>query len=773
MSAASVFYGTPPHPVGEQPNGIQQVVGGEFIEVITLLGVASVNNTGVVDTVAGSGIQITGARQTPTVTNTGVLDLTAGSGIIISGTKNNYTIANSGAGGGVTSIASSGLNPVTGAINLTSGDQNTLTITGDAPNNTINFYVPPVTPVTLTAGTGITVGTGPNYTITNTAPAIEYTAGTGIGIDGNNVISNTGVLSVSAGTGGVTVTGTATDPVINIPDAPTPVTLTAGTGITVGTGPNYTITNTEPAIVYTAGTGIGIDGNNVIGNTGVLTLNGVKGSVVLTSSNITITPDIEEETITLTAPAPPTLTAGTGITVGTAPDYLITNTEPAIVYTAGTGIDISVGNQISNTGVTSIIAGTGINVDTSTGAVTVTNSNPTPVTLTAGSGISVGTGPNYTVTNSNPTPVTLTAGTGITVGTGPNYTVTNSNPTPTTQFSYNVYVSGISGNDTTGNGSIGYPYATLARAVTFANTISDANPLIINLACGTYNESANITRDNTYITGGSTSLSSATNVNGTITFDMTGSSQSIIVGGISSIQLQRLVVTNNTAKNQSLVVTDCLIAPTTSGFNCISVTDTSVGGGNCDITVQNSLLYIFDTVGCSVSSSVINMVNTQITVNPAVTYNGSFVVTLGTGRLNLFGCSLIQPSAAPTVAPLVDFQNTISTTPTMTFNSSLLQYTSQAADTGTAGKCCVRFSNSAGVTMGSSISVPSLNLINCFLFCQGATTTNGSAGQFVVIQKAAGGGSAWINWLNCACGATANHISQNFTARTPWIALSA
>ena len=83
----------------------------------------------------------------------------------------------------------------------------------------------------------------------------------------------------------------------------------------------------------------------------------------------------------------------------------------------------------------------------------------------------------------------------------------------------------------------------------------------------------------------------------------------------------------------------------------------------------------------------------------------------------------------------------------------------------------MRFSNPAGITMGVSTALPSVNMTGCFLLCQGATTTNGSANQFVVIQKSAGGGTAYFNWLNCSCGATANHISQNLT-RTAWVALS-
>jgi hypothetical protein len=341
-------------------------------------------------------------------------------------------------------------------------------------------------------------------------------------------------------------------------------------------------------------------------------------------------------------------------------------------------------------------------------------------------------------------------------------------------FSYNIYVSNISGSDSTGTGSIIFPYKTIGAAVTYANTIADSNPVIINLACGTYTENVSITRDNTYIVGGSTSLSSATIVNGTITYDMTGTSQSIVVGGISSLQIYRFVANNASPKNQSLEITDCIIAPATAGLNCILGTDASVGG-NCDITIQNSVLYVLDTVAVSLQSVSVSMINSQITINPLIVgnVNVSFVVTTGTGRFNAFGCTLTQPSTSSTVPPIIDLQNNIATPNTMVFNSAIIQYTSSTADTGTGGKACIRFSNPAGITMGVSTSSPSVSIYGCFLLAQGATTTNGNAGQFVTIQKAAGTGTAYINYgTNNMCGATANHISQNLT-RTAWVALSA
>jgi hypothetical protein len=111
-------------------------------------------------------------------------------------------------------------------------------------------------------------------------------------------------------------------------------------------------------------------------------------------------------------------------------------TNNAIIYpivdgTAGQAIVTDGAGNLSfassSGGVSSIIAGTGISVDTATGDVTVTNSEPDQtVTLTDGTGISVtGTYPDFTVTNSLPDQtVTLTQGTDITItGTYPDFTI--------------------------------------------------------------------------------------------------------------------------------------------------------------------------------------------------------------------------------------------------------------------------------------------------------------------------------------------------------------
>jgi hypothetical protein len=294
-----------------------------------------------------------------------------------------------------------------------------------------------------------------------------------------------------------------------------------------------------------------------------------------------------------------------------------------------------------------------------------------------------------------------------------------------------------------------------------ANLISDVNQVIITLATGTYTENVSMTRDNIYLVGGSTSLSTATVINGTITIDMTGTSQLVVIGGLSSLQVTNIVYNNSVARNQSFVVTDCLIVPGL-GVSGIVATDTSVGG-NGDMTIQNSLIYMYDIIAVTSSNVSLNFVNTQITNNPAITSNQSLIETTGTGRITLFGCSVIQKSTVSLVQPLINLANT-ATTGIITVSNSLLQYTSNAVDTGTLAKCCIRMANSAAI---SSVSV-----YNNLLICEGARTTNGSAGQYLAIQRT-GAGTVTLNYGQNICGSTANHLPAAAVGltKTPYVTL--
>ena len=470
------------------------------------------------------------------------------------------------------------------------------------------------------------------------------------------------------------------------------------------------------------------------------------------------------------------VSAGVGIGVATNPltgDIQISNLNPSVVQQGIISLGDSIGATSTSftpqlvTNVTSIagspsgsfsVVNTGT-PPTATSVMTLNLNIPPPPTavasVSAGTGISVSGTTNVTVTNDGV--LDLTAGSGISItGTKANYTISNSFPS-TTSFSYNYYVSNISGNDITGDGNISNPYQTITKALAVAGTIADSNPVIINLACGTYTENITINRNNTYITGGSTSLSSATVINGSVTIDMTSSSLFIVVGGLSSVQVTNIIYQNSVAKDQNYIVTDCIIVPG-NGVSGIELTDTSVGG-NGNMTVQNSIVYMSDTTAVSVSNSRISFINTQITNNPGLANaTVSMVVTSGTGGVNMFGTSVIQNSTSSTVQPLVDITNSVATGSVMTLNNAILTYTSATSDSGTGAKCCVRFSNSASVSM---------NMINNLLTCIGATT---GSPNIQSVQKT-GAGTVSLNYGDNQVIGPAYYIASGVT-KTPMTQIS-
>jgi hypothetical protein len=230
---------------------------------------------------------------------------------------------------------------------------------------------------------------------------------------------------------------------------------------------------------------------------------------------------------------------------------------------------------------------------------------------------------------------------------------------------------------------------------------------------------------------------------------MTSSTLPFIIGGLASTQVSNIIYNNAVGNSQSYLISDCLIAPG-PGVSAIVATDTSAGG-NGDVTVQNCLIYVSNVIGITSSNVYIAFITTEIKNNPAIIAPVSFIQTTGSGRILVLNSVITQASAVSTVAPIINLANT-STTALMTVSNSAVQYSSTASDAGTGGKCCIRCANSG--------TINSLIVYNNLLLCQGATTTNGIPGQFVVLQRT-GAGAVNVNYGQNSGGITANHFPPN------------
>jgi hypothetical protein len=311
---------------------------------------------------------------------------------------------------------------------------------------------------------------------------------------------------------------------------------------------------------------------------------------------------------------------------------------------------------------------------------------------------------------------------------------------------YNYYVSPL-GNDANNAGTLISPFATVAKAQLVASTIPDTTPVCIYLTAGNYTENIRITRHNTYLSGATTSQPSATVITGTLEFDMSPVLYPASIGSVVGVVLNKIIHTNTAPANSSVVVSDCIILPG-AGQNAITTTDASVGG-NADMTIQNSVVYMSDVLAVSISNTSISVINSQFTNSPFLANaTTSFVNITGSGRFNMFSSAILQKSSSSTVQPLINFANT-SVAQAMTFNNAILSYVSATSDAGTGAKCCMRFANSGAIV--------SVQLINSSLNAQGATTTNGIAGQILCVQRT-GAGSVAFNYGNNLAGATANRF---------------
>jgi len=237
-------------------------------------------------------------------------------------------------------------------------------------------------------------------------------AGTVSGSSQINVASTTGdialgtrtsgnyVASLVAGTG-ITLannSGEGTTPTVTNSAPDQVVALTQGSNVTItGTYPNFTIASTDTNTTYTASTGITLTGTAFSIDSSVVTLSGTQ-----TLTNKTI---------------------GGGQLV----DASVTNAKLAnssITVTAGTGMSgggaASLGGTVTltNAGVTSNVAGTGITVSGATGAVTITNAGVTSITTNTGLSSNVSATGAVTITNTITNNNQLTNGAGYVTSSG-------------------------------------------------------------------------------------------------------------------------------------------------------------------------------------------------------------------------------------------------------------------------------------------------------------------------------------------------------------------
>jgi hypothetical protein len=306
-----------------------------------------------------------------------------------------------------------------------------------------------------------------------------------------------------------------------------------------------------------------------------------------------------------------------------------------------------------------------------------------------------GTYPNQTITLE-------AVGGGVTGPTGPAGPTGATGTFAATQPAYIYYVS-KNGSDTASGSSLS-PFATIARAMTAAGTISDTIPVGIQIQPGSYTENVLFSRSNVYITGVS-SVAQETIINGSVTFNITSSTAGLILGGLSNCQLVNLICTGTPTQTTEYTIINCVILSPTG---VIPFAGFQGGAVSYNVIFDGVTFSPTDTRAAGVTSigcTFLRCLMSALTANVCLLVDGS-------GYVNVFNCQISSSLSSATNAALVSFQNSVTPSTSSVISQSRLFYTSPTTDTSGA-KCCIRFQNTATI---------SCQVDNCYFNCVGAAT---------------------------------------------------
>jgi hypothetical protein len=352
------------------------------------------------------------------------------------------------------------------------------------------------------------------------------------------------------------------------------------------------------------------------------------------------------------------------------------------------------GSNLTNV-VNSITASTGLSGNSTTGTITIINTAPDQtVTISGGTGISTGgTYPNFSIVNTAPDQtVTITGGTNIEItgaypDFGVNFTGTTSgeylplsggtvtggtifqsgltantisattyfNVSP--NFQYEIHVSQVDGSDTTGNGTLLNPVATITKALTL---LTGSRKTII-VHPGGYTENVTVANGNTTIA--TSELTGANSVlYGTLTINTAGTG-----ARISGLKMSNLVISGTAQAYISNCTVDTNVTKSSSGYveiintemQCISGIQISGSGTtiingnkNVGVSVSNASAQVI-IKGCnSVVTPSASAGNLAI-VDCIVTALGGNAITITGALTNLtLANSQVLVQAGNNVAPI-------------------------------------------------------------------------------------------------------------------------
>lgn len=252
---------------------------------------------------------------------------------------------------------------------------------------------------------------------------------------------------------------------------------------------------------------------------------------------------------------------------------------------------------------------------------------------------------------------------------------------------YNYWVA-VNGNDTTGNGSVIKPFATITGALAATISISDTIPININIAAGTFTENPTITRNNTFLVG-NVGVADAVII-GTVTFDPTATAT--VSQGMSGISVVGNLVCNDALTfDINWYIQFCNITSYTNA----AINAFSTGAGNNSLILNNTVVTQNITANAAIVLNSVRLNAIQVQINNTTT--GACVSCNGTGSMSLYGCTLTSAGAASSSA-LVTYINAVSNGSASSFSLNTFTYTAATAGSGKAAF----FFNNAGALAGAT-----------------------------------------------------------------------
>ncbi len=684
--------------------GLVDQSGG--LDAATVLANAGTLTVNAADTIATYTQASTGA-----LTGTGFLTASGGatlnggtiSGNLLGNTASNLDVLISGSLGGGSLAVNGGTLTLTGtstnaSVMLAAGaglvDQSggldTATVLANAGTLSVNS-ADTIASLTNTGGTvngsGTLTVTGPCLFNGGTLAAPLTVNGTGGGTFTNALLA--GTFNGTAALDGATVSGVLSGPTTSIGN--TLVSGNIGGGLLAVTGGTLTLTgtSTNPTVNLAAGSGLvdqtgGLDASSVLTNAGTLTVNAADTITSLTNNAGTVN---GAGTLTVTGPslfnggtlAAPLTLNGTG--GGTFANALLAGTFNGTAALDGATVSGTLNGpatSIGNTLVSGAIGGGSLAVNGGTLTLTGTSTN-TPVTVALGANLvdqgnlsdtAAVTNAGHFSVNTADTITSLTNNAGTVNGTG---TLTVTGPT--------LFNGGTLATPLTVNGTSGGTFTNATIAGTFNGTAALDGATVSGTLSGTTTSTGNtlvsgsIGGGSLNVTGGMLNLT-GTSTNNPVTIGTLATLVDANGGLATTAALTNAgILTVNSADTITSLANN---AGTVNGTGTLNVTGATIFTGG---TLAAPLTINGNGGGSFTNATIAGVFNGNTTSNGNTLVSGSIgggSLNVAGGTLNLTGSSINNPVTIGALATLVDANGGLANTAAIT-NAGFL--TVNAADT--------------------------------------------------------------------------------------------